>query len=146
MLVMLEKQNDEMIMDAPSDVMVQYVKVFISENNDTYLYGSCLGALDDREDTNYDLNKYYKIDERTIDCLIENRNIQDKSTELRKEYFSVTPEELESGYDAHREIQEGQLYDYYKSQGFDDAQAMVSSAMYFGRNNEISIDELERTR
>ena len=145
MLVMLEKPTEEM-MDNPSEVMVQYVKVYIAENNKTYLNGSCLSILDDNEEADYDLNKYYQVNEKEIDTLIQNRNIQDKSTELRKEYFSVTQEELESGYDAHREINENQLYDYYKSQGYDDAQAMVSSAMYFGRNNEISIDDLERIR
>ena len=145
MLLMLDKEPEEVI-EKPSDVMVQYVKVYIAENNKTYLNGSCLSILDITEDSNYGLNKYYQVNEKEIDSLIQNHNIQDKNLELRKEYFSVTQEELESGYDAHREIQEGQLYDYYKSQGLSDAQAMVSSAMYFGRDNEISLDELEHIR
>lgn len=144
MLVMLEKPTEEI--EKVSDVMVQYVKVFISENNDTYLSGSCLSILDDKEDSNYELNKYYQIDEETIDNLIGIRNIQDKSTELRKEYFSVTQEELESGYDAHREINEEQLYNYYISKGHSDAETMVLTGLYFGRNNEISLDDLEHIR
>ena len=144
MLVMLEKPTEKI--EKVSDVMVQYVKVFISENNDTYLLGSCLSILDDTEDNNYELNKYYQVDEETIDNLIGIRNIQDKSTELRKEYFSVTQEELESGYDANREINEEQLYNYYISQGHSDAETMVLTGLYFGRNNEISLDDLEHIR
>lgn len=144
MLVMLEKPTEKI--EKVSDVMVQYVKVFISENNDTYLLGSCLSILDDTEENNYELNKYYQVDEETIDNLIGIRNIQDKSTELRKEYFSVTQEELESGYDANREINEEQLYNYYISQGHSDAETMVLTGLYFGRNNEISLDDLEHIR
>ena len=77
MLVMLEKPTEEM-MDNPSEVMVQYVKVYIAENNKTYLNGSCLSILDDNEEADYDLNKYYQVNEKEIDTLIQNRNIKCK--------------------------------------------------------------------
>ena len=137
MLVMLDK---------PEEVMVQYVKVYIDENNKTYLNGATLDFLDDSEDKNYEILSYYKVNENVINQFINKKNEEDKTLELRKEYFSVTQEELKYGIDAYREITEGQLYEYYKSSGCTDAEALLSTGMYFGKDNIMSLDKFEHTR
>ena len=143
-MMMLEREEEQ-----EYEVLVRLVKVFVDEDNNTFLLGESLNEITRAEEElenqsdelyvphdEYEMGILYPISESYIDEVINKYNKQHKDMELRKKYYSATTKEP---------LDYGQVFDHYKASGLEDKEAMIMSAVAT-TDNEISIDDLEKIR